>query len=76
MKAVNNLLKWLAILPVRFYQYLLRPLLPTTCRYTPSCSQYSVEAIQKYGALKGCWLGLRRILRCHPWGGHGYDPLP
>ncbi|MCC6371777.1 MAG: membrane protein insertion efficiency factor YidD [Bacteroidia bacterium] len=73
---MNKLFKKLAILPVRFYQYFIRPLLPNTCRYTPSCSQYSIEAINKHGALKGSWLGLKRILRCHPWGGHGYDPVP
>ncbi len=70
------MLKRLAILNVKFYQYCIRPLLPTTCRYTPSCSQYSIEAIQKYGAFKGSWLGLKRIARCHPWGGQGYDPVP
>lgn len=68
--------KAIAIAFVKFYQYCIRPLLPNSCRYTPSCSQYSVEAINKYGALKGSWLGLKRILRCHPWGGHGYDPVP
>lgn len=68
--------KKLAIVPVRLYQYLIRPLLPNACRYTPSCSAYAVEAINKYGALKGLWLGFKRILRCHPWGGQGYDPVP
>lgn len=68
--------KKIAILGVKFYQVAIRPLLPNACRYTPSCSEYAVEAIHKYGALKGSWLGLRRILRCHPWGGHGYDPVP
>lgn len=70
------MLKKLAILLVKFYQAAIRPLLPNACRYTPSCSQYSIEAINKYGAIKGSWLGLRRISRCHPWGGHGYDPVP
>lgn len=74
--SIKNFFKKLVILPVRFYQYTIRPLLPNSCRYTPSCSQYSIEAINKYGALKGSWLGLKRILRCHPWGGHGYDPVP
>ena len=68
--------KKLAILGVKFYQLAIRPLLPNACRYTPSCSEYSLEAINKYGAFKGGWLGLKRILRCHPWGGHGYDPVP
>ena len=70
------MLKKIAIAFVRFYQLAIRPILPNSCRYTPSCSQYAIEAINKYGALKGSWLGLKRILRCHPWGGHGYDPVP
>lgn len=64
------------ILPIRLYQLLLSPLLPNACRYTPTCSQYAAEAIEKYGVLKGIWLGIRRISRCHPWGGSGYDPVP
>ena len=70
------MLKKIAIGFVKFYQYCIRPLLPNSCRYTPSCSAYSIEAINKYGALKGSYLGFKRILRCHPWGGHGYDPVP
>jgi len=61
---------------IRFYQHYISPLTPPACRYTPTCSQYTFEAIQKYGAIKGCWLGLKRICRCHPWGGSGYDPVP
>lgn len=61
---------------IRFYQHHISPLTPPACRYTPTCSQYTLEAIQKYGAIKGCWLGLKRICRCHPWGGSGYDPVP
>lgn len=68
--------KKVAILVVKFYQFCIRPLLPNACRYNPSCSHYSIEAIKKYGALKGGWLGLKRIARCHPWGGQGYDPVP
>lgn len=70
------ILKKIAILFVKFYQAAISPLLPNSCRYTPTCSQYAIEAINKYGALKGSWMGLKRILRCHPWGGHGYDPVP
>jgi len=66
----------LLILLVRLYQYTLSPLLPGVCRYTPSCSAYGVEALQKHGALRGGWLTLKRFLSCHPWGGHGYDPVP
>ncbi|MBM6778246.1 membrane protein insertion efficiency factor YidD [Collinsella tanakaei] len=66
----------LAVAAVRFYQRAISPLLPNACIYTPSCSQYTLEAIQKYGALKGCWLGFRRILRCNPFHEGGYDPVP
>jgi len=58
------------------YQYLLSPVLPGTCRYWPSCSHYALEAVGRFGVLKGGWLALGRILRCHPWGGSGYDPVP
>lgn len=66
----------LLILPIRFYQRAISPLTPPACRFTPTCSQYMVEAIERHGALKGFYLGVRRILRCHPWGGSGYDPVP
>ncbi|MGM9688920.1 MAG: membrane protein insertion efficiency factor YidD [Alloprevotella sp.] len=69
-------MKKLLILPIRFYQLYVSPMLPPACRYTPTCSQYAIEAIQKHGALKGLWLAVRRLLRCHPWGGSGYDPVP
>ncbi|MEN8792924.1 MAG: membrane protein insertion efficiency factor YidD [Flavobacteriales bacterium] len=61
---------------VRIYQYVISPILPTSCRYTPSCSVYTVDAIKKHGPLKGTWLGAKRILSCNPWGGHGHDPVP
>ena len=61
---------------IRGYQKILSPLLGAQCRYTPTCSQYAVEALQKYGALKGSWLAFKRILSCNPFGGHGYDPVP
>jgi putative membrane protein insertion efficiency factor len=70
------MLKWPAILLVKFYQLAIRPMLPNACRYTPSCSEYAMEAINKYGGIKGSYLGIKRILRCHPWGGHGHDPVP
>ena len=69
-------MKKLLILPIRFYQRYVSPMLPPACRFTPTCSQYAIEAIQKHGALKGLWLALRHLLRCHPWGGSGSDPLP
>ena len=61
---------------IRAYQLLLSPFLPASCRYYPSCSSYSAEAIARHGVLAGLWLTLRRILRCHPWGGEGIDPVP
>ncbi len=61
---------------VRFYQTAISPHLPASCRYTPTCSQYMIEAIREHGAFRGTWLGLKRIGRCHPWGGCGYDPVP
>ncbi|NQX94314.1 MAG: membrane protein insertion efficiency factor YidD [Erythrobacter sp.] len=69
-------MKYVLILFVRAWQYGPSLILPPTCRYTPSCSQYAVEALQKYGALKGGWLAIKRLGRCHPWGGHGHDPVP
>ncbi|MBO4370149.1 MAG: membrane protein insertion efficiency factor YidD [Paludibacteraceae bacterium] len=76
---MNPLLKFLGkivLLPVHFYRYFISPLTPPSCRYTPTCSQYMVEAVTKYGPFKGTWLGIKRLLRCHPWGGSGYDPVP
>lgn len=64
------------ILLVKLYQLTLSHLIGRGCRFNPSCSQYMIDAIREWGALKGVWLGLRRIGRCHPWGGHGYDPVP
>lgn len=63
------------VLLVKLYQGAISPLLPNACRYTPTCSQYTIEALQKYGPVKGGWLGLKRILSCNPWGGHGHDPV-
>ena len=60
---------------VKGYQYLISPLLGQNCRYTPTCSQYSIQAIEKYGIFKGIWLSTKRISKCHPWGGSGHDPL-
>jgi putative membrane protein insertion efficiency factor len=60
---------------VRGYQYFISPLLPPSCRFTPTCSTYTIQAIEKYGAIRGLYLGLRRILRCHPFSRGGYDPV-
>ena len=67
-------LNFIFIIPIKLYQILLSPLLGQSCRYHPTCSQYAVEAIEKYGPIKGIWLGIKRIARCHPWGGSGHDP--
>jgi hypothetical protein len=69
-------MKRFLLMLVRFYQLCISPLIPPRCRYTPTCSQYAIEAIGKYGAIKGSYLTVKRLLRCHPWGGHGYDPVP
>lgn len=70
------MIKKILIVPIRLYQRFVSPMLPPACRFTPTCSQYAVEAIEKHGAIKGLYLAVRRLLRCHPWGGHGYDPVP
>lgn len=70
------MLKTLMIAAIRLYQKLLSPLLPHVCRYNPSCSQYFIDALRIHGVIKGSLLGIKRILRCHPWGGQGDDPVP
>ena len=66
----------LFLILIRGYQVGISPMLPAACRYTPSCSAYAAEAISRHGAARGGWLAAKRLLRCHPWGGHGYDPVP
>ncbi|MFT4072841.1 MAG: membrane protein insertion efficiency factor YidD [Dysgonamonadaceae bacterium] len=73
---MKQLLSKILLALVYFYRSCISPLTPPSCRFVPTCSQYAVEAITKYGPFKGGWLSLKRILRCHPWGGHGYDPVP
>ena len=70
------MIKKIMILLIKFYQKCLSPMLPNVCRYKPSCSEYFIEALQIHGVIKGSFLGIKRILRCHPWGGSGYDPVP
>ena len=72
MKPIRTVLKLL----IRGYQLFVSPILGANCRYAPSCSQYAVEAIDSHGAVRGSWLAVKRIGRCHPWGGSGYDPVP
>jgi conserved hypothetical protein YidD len=72
----KTILSYPFILLVRFYQIVISPLKPPSCRFTPTCSNYAIEALKKHGPLKGLYLAIKRILRCHPWGGSGYDPVP
>lgn len=75
-RLLSEFLAKMLILPIRFYQKFISPLTPPSCRFTPTCSQYAIEALRKHGPIKGTYLAIRRILRCHPLGGSGYDPVP
>jgi len=76
LKKIFQILAVPFILLIKIYQLFVSPLFPSSCRYTPTCSHYTAEALKKYGLFKGGWFGIKRILRCHPWGGNGYDPVP
>ena len=76
MKPFRQLLSWPLILLIQFYRYAVSPFFPSSCRYTPTCSGYALEAVRKHGPFKGLVLAAKRIARCHPWGGSGYDPVP
>ena len=76
ISAIYDFIKWLFIAPIRLYQIFLSPLLGSNCRFQPSCSRYMMGAIEEWGPIKGIYLGTRRILKCHPWGPHGHDPVP
>ena len=71
-----KILNYFLIVPIKLYQILLSPLIGPSCRFTPTCSNYAIEAINKYGPFKGFWLAIKRISKCHPWGDSGHDPLP
>ena len=73
---MTNPFTYLLIQPIRFYQKFISPLTPPSCRFTPTCSHYAIEALRKHGPIKGLGLAIWRILRCNPWGGSGYDPVP
>jgi putative membrane protein insertion efficiency factor len=73
---MRTLFKHILLIIIRLYQSLISPLTPASCRFTPTCSQYAAEAVLKHGPFRGGWLALKRIARCHPWGGSGYDPVP
>ena len=72
MKIINAIF----IFPVKVYQWIISPILPASCRYNPTCSNYMIQAIKEWGPLKGSWMGIKRISSCHPWGGMGEDPVP
>lgn len=73
---MKRTLTFILLLPIRFYRGYISPLTPPSCRFIPTCSEYALLAIQKHGPFRGLYLIIRRLLRCHPWGGSGYDPVP
>lgn len=76
LRWIGKPLEWVLRMAVKFYQLCVSPFFPPSCRFTPTCSEYAMQALRKYGPFKGGWLTVRRLLRCHPWGGSGYDPVP
>lgn len=76
MKLIRKIIAFPFILLVRIYQWIISPIFPANCRYQPTCSAYMIEAIEEWGVIRGLLLGIKRIASCHPWGGHGHDPVP
>lgn len=76
IRRLHDLLKFIFLIPVYIYRLFISPMLPPSCRYSPTCSQYTLEAVKRHGIFKGGWLSTKRILSCNPWGGSGYDPVP
>jgi putative membrane protein insertion efficiency factor len=76
MGIVKNIIRKAVVLPIRFYQLCISPVLPPHCAHTPTCSHYMLDAVQRYGVGRGVWLGVKRLLRCHPFSKGGYDPVP
>ena len=76
MKKIQEIISWPFIALIRLYQIMISPWLGSRCRFTPTCSAYGIQALKKYGPIKGLWLTGIRILSCNPWGGHGHDPVP
>lgn len=76
MKILLQILSFPFILLIKLYQWIISPWLGNKCRFTPTCSHYGIAALKKYGPVKGLWLTIKRVSKCHPWGGHGYDPVP
>ncbi len=73
---MKRIVTFVLLIPIYFYRYAISPMKPATCRFTPTCSVYAIESIKKHGPVKGLVLALKRLLKCHPWGGSGYDPVP
>lgn len=76
LRKIRQGILFVMILPIRFYQMFISPMTPSACRYTPTCSTYAIQALKAHGPIKGSYLAVKRILSCHPWGGHGHDPVP
>jgi hypothetical protein len=76
MKQINAFFSFLLIIPVKIYQWVISPWLPSACRYSPTCSHYAIDALKIHGPIKGLFLAVRRIFSCHQWGGYGWDPVP
>lgn len=76
VNAILKILGWILLIPVYIYKYAISPFTPASCRHVPTCSEYAVQAIKIHGPFKGFWLATHRISKCHPWGTHGYDPVP
>ena len=76
ISAISKVAVWLLLLPITFYQRCISPFTPPACRFTPTCSEYAKQALKKHGPIKGLALAFWRVLRCNPWGGSGYDPVP
>ena len=76
LKYINNLIFLALILMIKLYQWCISPILKTNCRYLPTCSEYALESLKEHGLIKGVYLSMKRISNCHPFGGHGYDPVP
>lgn len=73
---LNKVATFPLLILIRGYQLIISPLLGSNCRFIPTCSEYAMESLRSYGLIKGCYLAIKRIGKCHPWGGHGYDPIP
>ena len=76
LRSIQKVMKWIFVGLIKIYQAILSPFMGPSCRHVPTCSNYTIEAIEEWGVLKGTWLGIKRISKCHPWGTSGYDPVP